>query len=284
MKTYVRRCNSHPGKLPYMPGGEKVPEPRQGRTTAAGSARIFSSFPELLSIYLFNFFKFFPGLRFKSPANILANIPVNIPNVITALRLAMLAGMWFYFAKRNYSALGTLLLLAGISDILDGFLARWLRQETPFGAGFDSFADSLIGLSLAAWVPFVFPAMLSEHAAQIIATIALVFAAWLLAALKFRSFPAFHLWSNKTAALLGYLFIIHALIYGYSTFFLYLSMLAAWVMSLEEIAVTLTSKSLDVGRKSFFAGLFPSSRFTILNSVSSLQRLAFTSGLRRGKK
>jgi cardiolipin synthase len=68
----------------------------------------------------------------------------TVPNQLTFLRLAFLP---FFIIAIHYNrymlALG-ILLAAGLSDGLDGLLARGLNQRTPLGAYLDPIADKLL--------------------------------------------------------------------------------------------------------------------------------------------
>ncbi|MBP5759185.1 MAG: CDP-alcohol phosphatidyltransferase family protein [Bacteroidales bacterium] len=63
----------------------------------------------------------------------------HIPNIITALRIVGAFGLLFYDFRS--AVFWTLYLVCGLSDILDGFLARKLRCESKAGALLDSVAD-----------------------------------------------------------------------------------------------------------------------------------------------
>ncbi len=68
----------------------------------------------------------------------------TVPNQITFLRLAFLPFfLIFVYYDRFQWALG-ILVAAGISDLLDGVLARRLNQKTALGAYLDPFADKLL--------------------------------------------------------------------------------------------------------------------------------------------
>jgi len=81
---------------------------------------------------------------------------LTIPNQITLARiLAIPLFMFFVFAEGTVFKLLALALfaLAAASDVVDGYLARSLRQVTPFGVFADPIADKL--LVTAALVSFV---------------------------------------------------------------------------------------------------------------------------------
>lgn len=75
---------------------------------------------------------------------LLASPVFTVPNQLTFLRLVFLPLFIIAIHYDEYSwALG-ILIAAGISDGLDGWLARGLNQKTPLGAYLDPIADKLL--------------------------------------------------------------------------------------------------------------------------------------------
>ena len=71
---------------------------------------------------------------------------VNLPNFITLLRMGAVPVVGWLILQRYWEAACWLFLAAAVSDGIDGFLARWLKQMTPLGAALDSVADKALGL------------------------------------------------------------------------------------------------------------------------------------------
>ena len=72
---------------------------------------------------------------------------MNIPNLLTLLRLVLIPFcVFFYYIPENwaYITAATLFTVAAITDWFDGYLARKWGQMTPFGAFLDPVADKLI--------------------------------------------------------------------------------------------------------------------------------------------
>lgn len=72
---------------------------------------------------------------------------LTVPNQLTFLRLAFLP---FFILAIHYERYGLglgILILAGLTDGLDGLLARGLNQKTPLGAYLDPIADKLLMFS-----------------------------------------------------------------------------------------------------------------------------------------
>ncbi len=79
-------------------------------------------------------------------------MPLNLPNLVTLSRIILiplLIGIyyvpdhWFSEEAKNITATAVF-IFAGITDWLDGYLARRLNQMSAFGAFLDPVADKLI--------------------------------------------------------------------------------------------------------------------------------------------
>jgi CDP-diacylglycerol--glycerol-3-phosphate 3-phosphatidyltransferase len=73
--------------------------------------------------------------------------PFTIPNLLTALRIALIpAIIVLFYLPYHWSdmACGVMFAIAGITDSFDGYLARRLGQVSPLGTFLDPVADKLI--------------------------------------------------------------------------------------------------------------------------------------------
>ena len=73
--------------------------------------------------------------------------PWTIPNLITILRLAVLPVFLYAIATVQPVAALALFVVAGLSDGLDGYLARALNMKSALGAVLDPIADKLLMMS-----------------------------------------------------------------------------------------------------------------------------------------
>ena len=68
----------------------------------------------------------------------------TVPNILTMLRIALVGALvWLYALGRPMGALAVF-LLAGVTDFLDGFIARRKNLITDFGKLMDPLADKLL--------------------------------------------------------------------------------------------------------------------------------------------
>jgi len=78
--------------------------------------------------------------------------PLNIPNSLTILRILLVPVLVGFLVYGHYSYALVTLLIAALTDGLDGTIARLANQRTQFGAYLDPLADKL--LLMSAFVTF----------------------------------------------------------------------------------------------------------------------------------
>ena len=85
---------------------------------------------------------------------------LNIPNALTLLRIAAIPAILIALDSNAYGVAFLLFVAAGLTDGLDGAIARWTNTRTALGVYLDPLADKglvitlLIQLSLIGVVPF----------------------------------------------------------------------------------------------------------------------------------
>jgi cardiolipin synthase (CMP-forming) len=126
----------------------------------------------------------------------------NIPNLLSILRIALVpVFLWFLLEQMFVSAI-TVLAIAGLTDFLDGYLARKLNQTTKLGKMLDPVADrlyifaTLLALSATGYVPWWLAGLV------ILRDLLMLFSMPILASLGYRSLPVHYLGKASTFALL----------------------------------------------------------------------------------
>lgn len=69
---------------------------------------------------------------------------MNVSNALTLFRIFLVPAFLIAVIYDRLTAALLLFVLAGLTDLLDGFLARRLRQQTVLGAFLDPLADKLL--------------------------------------------------------------------------------------------------------------------------------------------
>jgi phosphatidylglycerophosphate synthase len=122
----------------------------------------------------------------------------HFPLALTGLR-ALLAPVVIMLALLYPSgvAFGACLVLAFLSDVLDGIIARHLGVATPTLRRLDSIADSVFYLAavFAAW--YLYPTVVHEHLPELLVLGGLELARYAFDFAKFRREASYHMWSSK---------------------------------------------------------------------------------------
>ncbi len=179
-------------------------------------------------------------------------MPLNLPNVISLLRIASIPFLVILAHKGRETAFFYLFLGAAFSDVLDGFIARRFNLKTPWGSRLDSFADFLLymatlyGIYLLKWNEF------GEYRA--LAALFLVF--FLLpdffSLIRFGTVSHLHLYSWKIGGVLQFAFIIFLFVEGFNdSFFILVWVWTLLAFSENMIIQFLARKPLD-NVKTFF--------------------------------
>ena len=69
---------------------------------------------------------------------------MNIPNLLTLIRILLTPLFVICMIQGQYAGALVVFTAAGITDALDGLIARWLRQKTTIGAVLDPIADKAL--------------------------------------------------------------------------------------------------------------------------------------------
>lgn len=71
----------------------------------------------------------------------------HVPNILTAIRLLLIPVIFYFALNENYILAVVFLTLSGLTDVLDGYIARKYNFISDFGTLFDPLADKLTQIS-----------------------------------------------------------------------------------------------------------------------------------------
>ncbi len=85
----------------------------------------------------------------------------TIPNLLSTLRILLIPIiMWSYLSLEDNTTTVILLAVSGLTDALDGFIARRFSMVSDFGKALDPFADKLTQLAMLCCLLLRYPRML----------------------------------------------------------------------------------------------------------------------------
>src|SRR5258708_9531629 len=144
--------------------------------------------------------------------------------------------MWVAALLGSGRLVGVGLLVAGVTDFFDGYIARRLGQESKIGARLDSLADSLLLISAMAWIELLHPEILSQNTVLVVATFGTYLASLSVGLLKFHQLGNLHLYSSKVAGGALYSFAVITLITAsYEPLLLWLAAAAVLVAATDTL-------------------------------------------------
>lgn len=164
---------------------------------------------------------------------------ITVPNCITSLRIIGAACMALPYFKILTPQFFVIYTFCGVTDVLDGFIARMTKKTTEFGARLDSIADLLFyGVMLIKLLPDLLGSMPNAMPWMIAGLIALRLVSYGIAAVKHKKFASLHTYMNKLTGLAGFSmpYMIHFFKHSYVYTVVYI---IAVIAALEEIAIHL---------------------------------------------
>lgn len=174
----------------------------------------------------------------------------KIPNIITSIRI--LGAVLLLFVPAFEVAFFVIFTISGITDALDGFIARKFNATSELGSKLDSIADLLF---YGIMVVKLFPVMIAKLPMHVWVMLGVVLALRLViygvAAIKYRKFASLHTYLTKLSSALVFFapyFAPTPYFSLYCTVWCALGILAA----AEELAIHLTSREYTSSRKSIF--------------------------------
>jgi CDP-diacylglycerol--glycerol-3-phosphate 3-phosphatidyltransferase len=132
----------------------------------------------------------------------------KIPNLITSARLIAAIALIHAGLTSKLFLFLPFVLSAGISDMLDGYVARKFNWCTQFGAHLDSISDLLIYIAVLIFLAINQPIEMAQCRWFLTAGAAIQILHLLLAIKKLGTFPSYHTDFSRFSAYVIYIGII----------------------------------------------------------------------------
>ena len=171
-----------------------------------------------------------------------------VPNCISFSRIFV--SLILIFVKPLSVAFYAIYIICGLSDIMDGYIARKTGTTSIFGAKLDSTADLImVGVLLPVLIPIINPAIEIIIWTILIGIIRLSSMAVTL--IKYKTIGGIHTYGNKITGIVLFVFPI-LLPYIHATVLMYISCFVASISAIEELIIHLTSTQLQLNKQSIF--------------------------------
>lgn len=174
---------------------------------------------------------------------------ITVPNCITSLRIIGAICMAFPYFEILTPQFFWIYTFCGVTDVLDGFIARMTKSTSEFGSKLDSVADLLFyGIMLIKLLPMMLSAMPVAMPWMIATLIAVRLVSYGIAAFKHKKFASLHTYMNKLTGLGGFSMpylikfvpqpVVYSVVYA-------IGMMAA----LEELTIHLYTPTYKTGNR-----------------------------------
>lgn len=171
-----------------------------------------------------------------------------IPNLLSLARIILSLFLIFLYPMKLYFLL--VYIFCGITDVLDGFIARKINATSELGSKLDSFADMIIIFVIL----FKFIPIMNLNLFMIVWLICITILkslCILVVFIRFNQFGMVHTYMNKIT---GSLIFIYPILnyFTSSKFYIFIIFIFASITAIEEILIDFTMKSLELDKKSYF--------------------------------
>lgn len=180
--------------------------------------------------------------------NLITNHEMNTADVITMFRIA--GTILLAFLRPLSAGFFSVYTLTGLTDVLDGWIARRTKTASNFGAKLDSIADLLFyAVMLIRLFPFLLKMLSIQIWYVVVGILLLRLSAYCVAAIKYRRFASLHTWLNKLTG--GAVFLLpYMLVVSSGTAYSWVICVLACAASFEELMIHLSRESYECNTKS----------------------------------
>ena len=168
------------------------------------------------------------------------------PNICTFIRIA--GTVCLFFTEPLSVAFFIVYSVCGVSDVVDGTLARLTGSESSFGAKLDSIADILFyGVMILRLFPLLCQTLNAPVWWLVAIAAAVRVCAYAVGAVKFKKFVSLHTLMNKLTGLVVVLvpFVLKA---PFAFWYCFAVVLTALAASAEELLIHIFSSECHTGK------------------------------------
>ncbi len=174
----------------------------------------------------------------------------TLPNLLTLARI--IGSAVLLLVSPFTAAFYIIYTVTGVTDVLDGYIARKTNTDSELGARLDSISDLTFYSCLAIKIFPTLKEVLPKTIWYTLYTVLVIRAlSYLTAYLKFGRFAAVHTYLNKLTGIMVFL-IAYFIVTPAAIPYCRAAVGVAGISSLEELAIHITSKKYSPGRKYFF--------------------------------
>jgi CDP-diacylglycerol--glycerol-3-phosphate 3-phosphatidyltransferase len=167
---------------------------------------------------------------------------ITFPNILSISR--SLLSPIIFLIKDNKFLLFSFLIIIGLTDVLDGYIARKYKIQTIIGSWLDSVSDFIFYILLVIYIVIFEFDIIIRVKYFIIIIIGLKLLAIIIGFIKYRRFGFLHTLGNKITGIIIFVGFCIFILFGNKTTIeigLYISIIS----SVEELIITIIGKKYE---------------------------------------
>ncbi len=174
----------------------------------------------------------------------------SLPNMITSIRFILTPFLIYFSFTKNLLLFSILFYVCGISDYIDGPIARRYKLTSELGSFLDNVADEMLLLFGLLFIYLIKPTIIIDNIMAFVIFLSLYAIERLLFFGLHKGKPRLHLYSGKTFVRAFYVFLpVMFYVNTYSPL-LYLILGLGAVTLIEQSIIYIKFKKIDVEMKS----------------------------------
>ena len=178
----------------------------------------------------------------------------RLPNALCAIRIACVPILWVLAIGLMRTPFIVVLIVAWLTDAVDGTIARRYHLESPFGAKLDSIADNSLSLSMIGYVYFLRRELYKDYWYLIAILVALTVTSIVL---QTRRKAPMHTYANKATAWVLAVFLVYTFIAGVNAIAMWIAFALLSYATVEAILILLLCKSASEDTRSIWTAFRP---------------------------
>lgn len=161
-----------------------------------------------------------------------------IPNILSGLRILAVPFLLFLAWKGHSTLFVCILIMALLTDSIDGYIARKYNLSSNLGTKLDSVGDMCIYLTvpLCAW--WLWPHILKQEAFFVGVAVCAYVVPLIAGVLKFRRIPSYHTLAAKASAVVMSVAAVLLFTFGFEGMFRVAAVLQ-FLVAVEEVLITI---------------------------------------------
>lgn len=171
-----------------------------------------------------------------------------IANIVTISRIIL--SLTLLISNFDNTIFLIIYTICGITDMLDGYVARKMKTESKLGSKLDSLADIFLGIVI---VKTLYPIVASKQV-YLVFTIAigiLKLISIFIIVKKYKKIAIIHTYLNKITGFLIFL-LVYFISFSNMEIIIYATFFIAMITALEELYINIKLKNLDTNYKGIF--------------------------------